>query len=114
MRGPRRTLVLTTGLALLAAAACSAPKQHDSNNNDKNSNSSSLSLFMYQKPVGVFGPLAPASGPDQEVISLVYDTLMISNPQGKLVPEAAASAPTVSPDGKTITYTLKPGLKWND
>jgi peptide/nickel transport system substrate-binding protein len=114
MRGPRRTLVLTTGLALLAAAACSAPKQHDSNNNNNKNANSSLSLFMYQKPVGVFGPLAPASGPDQEVISLVYDTLMISNPQGKLVPEAAASAPSVSPDGKTITYTLKPGLKWND
>ncbi|HEY7048358.1 MAG TPA: ABC transporter substrate-binding protein [Jatrophihabitantaceae bacterium] len=113
MRGPRRALVLTTGLALLAAAACSAPKQHDSNDN-KNSSNSSLSLFMYQKPVGVFGPLAAPSGPDQEVNSLVYDTLMQIGPQGKLVPEAATAAPTVSSDGKTITYTIKPGLKWND
>src|SRR5690349_14062786 len=114
MRGPRRALVLTTGLALLAAAACSAPKQHDSNNNNKNNDNSSLSLFMYQKPVGVFGPLAAPSGPDPEVNSLIYDTLMQIGPQGKLVPEAATAAPTVSSDGKTITYTLKPGLKWND
>jgi len=27
---------------------------------------------------------------------------------------AAAAAPTVSADGKTITYKLKPGLKWSD
>ena len=109
MRRSRPILVLVAALAALAAAACSAPKEHKSKDSP-----GSLNLFMYQKPAGIFGPLAPASGPDQEVISLVYDTLMVSGPQGKLVPMAATSAPTVSADGKTITYKLKSGLTWND
>ncbi|HEY3629613.1 MAG TPA: ABC transporter substrate-binding protein [Jatrophihabitantaceae bacterium] len=109
MRKPRRILVLVAAVAALTAAACSAPKEHKSKDSP-----GSLNLFMYQKPAGIFGPLAPASGPDQEVISLVYDSLMISGPQGKLVPMAATAAPTVSADGKTITYTLKSGLTWND
>lgn len=109
MRKSRRIQVLIAAAAALAVAACSAPKEHKSKDTP-----GSLNLFVYQKPVGIFSPLAPASGPDQEVISLVFDPLMIGGPQGKLVPMAAESAPALSPDGKTITYKLKSGLTWND
>lgn len=113
MRRPRRIHALIAGLAVLGLTACSGPSGGTSGGSSS-SGGKPVNIFMYQKPVGVFGPLAPASGPDQEVISLIYDTLLIGNPQGKLTPMAAAGLPTVSKDAKTITYKLKPGLKWSD
>lgn len=73
-----------------------------------------LNLFMYQKPNGLFNPLKGASGPDQEVISLVYEGLMTPDPSGKLVPLLADGMPTVSADAKTFTFKIKKGLKWSD
>lgn len=73
-----------------------------------------LNLFMYQKPKGLFNPLAGASGPDQEVISLVYEGLMTPDPSGKLVPLLADGTPEVSADAKTFTFKIKKGLLWSD
>lgn len=113
MKRSRRIQVLIAGLTAIALVACSGPSNHSADNS-QSPGGKAVNVFMYQKPVGVFGPLAPASGPDQEVISLIYDTLMIGGPDGKQVPMAAAAAPSVSADAKTITYKLQPGLKWSD
>ncbi|HEY3717298.1 MAG TPA: ABC transporter substrate-binding protein [Jatrophihabitantaceae bacterium] len=114
MRRSHRIPILIAGISALALAACSGPSNGKSDQSGQSGPKATLNLFMYQKPVGVFGPLASASGPDQEVNSLIYDTLLLADSQGKLVPMAATAAPTVSADGKTITYKLKPGLKWSD
>lgn len=76
--------------------------------------SGTMNVFMYQKPSGDFGPLAPASGPDQQVISLIYDELLQKSPKGDLTPYMAQGLPTVSDGGKTYTFKLKPNLKWSD
>ena len=77
--------------------------------------SGTLNLFMYQKPNGLFNPLAPASGPDQEVISLVYEALLTTDPTtGELVPLLADGQPQISPDAKTFTFRLKKNLVWSD
>ncbi|NNG35763.1 ABC transporter substrate-binding protein [Nakamurella aerolata] len=74
-----------------------------------------LNLFMYQKPNGLFNPLAGASGPDNEVISLMYQPLLGTDAKtGQLVPELAESMPEVSDDAKTFTFKLKKGLTWSD
>ncbi len=53
--------------------------------------------------------------PDQ----VVYTTLLVyshvaGTPGGTLIPGLAASLPTISPDGKTYTLTLRSGLKFSD
>lgn len=71
-----------------------------------------LNVYLYQKPK-LFSPLVAFNGPDQQVMSLVFDNLVIVNDkyeyEGRL-----AEKWTVSPDGKTFTFTLRKGLKWSD
>jgi peptide/nickel transport system substrate-binding protein len=95
--------------ALAAVAACSGPETGASGSGE----GSSLNIFLYQKPTGIFSPLAPASGPDQQVMSLIYDSLMTTDPDLKLVPQLAEKV-DVSPDVRTFTFTLPTGLKWSD
>ncbi len=61
-----------------------------------------------------------ASGPTAEQIgSLVYSYLVRIDSNGQLEPDLAARVPTsangdVSPDGKTIFYHLRRGVRWQD
>ncbi|MBC7260740.1 MAG: peptide ABC transporter substrate-binding protein, partial [Chloroflexi bacterium] len=54
-----------------------------------------------------------------EVNEFINDALVGINPQGEYVPELATELPSVqnggiSPDGLTITYHLRDGIKWSD
>src|ERR1700710_391445 len=44
---------------------------------------------------------------------MVYDTLLAVDANNKIQPQMAEKW-TVSPDGKTYTFTLRDGLKWHD
>src|SRR5438270_1965807 len=48
------------------------------------------------------------------VIMKVFSNLLTFDSNGQLIPEMAAAMPTTSADGKTITFKLKPGLKYSD
>ncbi|HEX8805358.1 MAG TPA: ABC transporter substrate-binding protein [Candidatus Aquilonibacter sp.] len=55
----------------------------------------------------------------QELASLIYSYLVKFDDRGELVPDAAVTVPTkanggISPDGKTIVYHLRPGLRFSD
>jgi ABC-type transport system substrate-binding protein len=95
--------------ALLAAglmAGCAGPKTAETGGG-------AVNIFLYQKPVGTFSPLAPASGPDQNVMSLIFQSLMIVGPDLRLVPQLADKV-EVSPDATTFTFTLPKDRKWSD
>jgi peptide/nickel transport system substrate-binding protein len=47
-------------------------------------------------------------------ITLTFDGLLGINANGDNIPMLAASLPTVSADSLTITFKLKPNLKWSD
>ncbi|MGY5795149.1 ABC transporter substrate-binding protein len=49
-----------------------------------------------------------------ETLSMVYDTLAGKGGDGKLTNNALAREWRLSEDGRTITVTLKPDLKWGD
>ncbi|MBI2755638.1 MAG: hypothetical protein HYX52_02910 [Chloroflexi bacterium] len=87
-----------------AAAATALPKPA--------AGGGTLNVYLYQKPK-VFSPLPPFNGPDQQVMSLIFDNLVIVNDkyeyEGRL-----AEKWTISPDGKTFTFNLRKGLKWSD
>ena len=55
----------------------------------------------------------------QELASLIYSYLVKFDDRGELIPDAAVAVPTranggISPDGKTIVYHLRPGLRFSD
>ncbi|MGW3773546.1 ABC transporter substrate-binding protein [Actinomadura verrucosospora] len=107
----RRAVAAVLGGALAAAAlaACSSDPTQKSSGGD----AGVLNMYLYQKPK-TFSPLAPNNGPDQLVMSFVFDSLYGADASYGLKPHLAAAAPEVSGDAKTITFKLKPGLKWSD
>lgn len=48
-----------------------------------------------------------------QTLGLVYDSLVTTDDDGKLV-GALATKWSVSPDGKTVTFTLRDGVTWQD
>jgi len=55
----------------------------------------------------------------QDIGRLLFGGLLLQNDKGEWQPDLAAEIPTaenggISPDGLTVTYRLKPGLKWQD
>lgn len=101
--------VLGGVLAAGALAACSSDPTQKSSGGD----AGVLNMYLYQKPK-TFSPLAPNNGPDQLVMSFVFDSLYGADASYGLKPHLAAAAPQVSGDARTITISLKPGLKWSD
>jgi ABC-type transport system substrate-binding protein len=100
------------GLAAVSAIAltgCTGP----SSGSDGGKKPSALNIYLYQEPVGIFGPLAPSSGPDNQVQSFISEGLLGVDPSYKLQPRLAESY-DVSNDAKTFTFHLRPGLKWSD
>lgn len=49
-----------------------------------------------------------------EVLGYIYEGLISTNGETGEIEPALAESWTVSPDGKSITYTLRPNLKWSD
>ncbi|RAY16957.1 hypothetical protein DPM19_01985 [Actinomadura craniellae] len=108
----RRGVALALGGALAAGAlaACSSdPTQGASGGGS----AGVLNMYLYQKPK-TFSPLAPNNGPDLLVMSFIFDSLYGSDAAYALRPRMAAAPPQVAGDAKSVTFTLKPGLKWSD
>ena len=73
---------------------------------------STLNIYLYQKPKN-WNPLAPPNGPDTQVNTLIYDALLMVNDNYAYEPRLAQTW-TASPDARTFTFNLRPGLKWSD
>jgi peptide/nickel transport system substrate-binding protein len=77
-----------------------------------------LTLFYWQAPTILNPHLSPGSK-DLSASRLTYEPLASYNKDGDLVPFLAAEIPSlenggVAADGKSVTWTLKPDLKWSD
>ncbi len=80
--------------------------------------SGNVNVIYWQAP-SILNPYLSTGTKDIEAASLVLEPLIRFNEKGEMVPYLAAEVPTVanggfSADFKTITYKLKPGLKWSD
>lgn len=64
-------------------------------------------------PNGVFNPLLEESQYDSDVNDAIWAPLLEVNYDGTII-EGLAYLPEVSEDGKTYTFTLKDGIKWQD
>ncbi len=77
----------------------------------------SQQVVRLQLPVQDVNSLDPANATDLysgEVIEAVYPGLVVLDKNLKAIPWAASALPTVSADGLTWTFKVRPGLKWSD
>jgi len=80
--------------------------------------SGNVNVIYWQAP-SILNPYLSTGTKDVESASLVLEPLIRFNEKGEMVAWLAADVPTVANGGfaadfKTITYKLKPGLKWSD
>jgi peptide/nickel transport system substrate-binding protein len=99
---------LMGAVAALAAAPAFAGRGSDGQ----------LNLIYWQAP-SILNPYLSSGTKDLESSSIVIEPLARYNPDGVLTPYLASEIPTVanggvSADLTSITWKLKPGLKWSD
>jgi peptide/nickel transport system substrate-binding protein len=64
-------------------------------------------------PARFINPLLTSSQADEDITELVYSGLMRTLPSGDIVPDLASSY-TVSPDGTTYTFAIRPDATFQD
>ena len=64
-------------------------------------------------PARFINPILTLSQPDEDLTALVYSGLMRQLPDGSIVPDLASSY-SISPDGTTYTFTIRPDAKFQD
>ncbi|MEO3873393.1 ABC transporter substrate-binding protein [Nonomuraea sp. B12E4] len=93
-------------VVLVLAAGCSDP----TNTSAQGSPQNAINIYLYQKPKR-FSPLDPPTGPDQQVMTLIFDNLLTIDDSYAYAPRLAERW-QVAED--RITFHLRRGLKWSD
>ncbi len=101
-------------LSLLSLTACS-PQRPTYTHSDTDD---TLKLLYWQAPT-ILNPHLSNGFKDAEASRITLEPLASFNNQGELIPFLAAEIPTlenggVAPDGKSVTWKLKQGIKWSD
>ncbi|MCU4180783.1 peptide ABC transporter substrate-binding protein [Bosea sp. BH3] len=77
-----------------------------------------LKMLLWQAPT-LLNPHFASGTKDQIASRVFYEPLAGWDKEGNLIPQLAAEVPTkanggLSEDGTTVTWKLKPGVKWHD
>ncbi|MGY3387560.1 peptide/nickel transport system substrate-binding protein [Bradyrhizobium sp. USDA 3311] len=77
-----------------------------------------LKILLWQAPT-LLNPHFASGVKDRVASRVFYEPLAGWDKEGNLVPQLAAEVPTranggLSEDGRTVTWKLKPGVKWHD
>jgi len=113
-RAARRGVALAAGLALaLLAAACgSSTGTSTASASGATAGASGTLNWEWELPTS-WDPVTSPAGWDMHVLGLVYASLTTLDPSGSVGPGLATSW-KYAPDGKSVTFTLRPGLKFTD
>lgn len=101
--------IMKSGLAAMMAASlvgCSSSSSDNSNN--------VLTVGITAQMNGVFSPLYYESAYDAYAINLIYQSMLQYDENEELQPVLAKELPTISDDGKTVTFKLNKGVKFSD
>ena len=120
--GTRRTTAVSAALIALSlgASACQS-KTHLTAAGSTDSGGTTATVaaggsgtlnWEWQLPTS-WDPVASTAGWDVHVLSLVYSSITGLDPSGKAVP-AVATSWKYAADGKSVDFTLQPGLKFSD
>src|SRR5580658_7376858 len=112
-RAARNSVLITAALALsLAAAACGSSSPTASSAALANNSGSGTLNWEWELPTS-WDPVTSSAGWDMHVLGLVYASITTLDPAGNPGPGLATSW-TYAPGGKSVTFTLRPGLKFTD
>jgi peptide/nickel transport system substrate-binding protein len=118
MRWHKRLLAAGAVAAVtLSAAACAGGKVRGAEGSTQpgNSQSAADATFVYVPNLDVVTDWDPASSYSNEICAMenIYESLTRYNPQTKKADPRLATSWTVSPDGKTWTFTLRQGATFH-
>jgi ABC-type transport system substrate-binding protein len=71
-------------------------------------------IIAFNNEPETFSPMAATTGRSYVYSMSVYDTLLAFDEKLQPIPWMATALPEISSDGKTLTFHLKPNLKWHD
>jgi peptide/nickel transport system substrate-binding protein len=112
-RAVRRSLAIAAGLALsLLAAACGSAGNSAASGASASAGASGTLNWEWQLPTS-WDPVTSSAGWDVHALGLVYASITTLDPAGTAGPGLATSW-TYTPDGKSVTFLLRPNLKFSD
>ena len=112
-RAARKSVMLAAALAVsLAAAACGSSSPTTSSAALANTGVSGTLNWEWELPTS-WDPVTSSAGWDMHVLGLVYASITTLDPAGNPGPGLATSW-TYAPSGKSVTFTLRPGLTFTD
>jgi ABC-type transport system substrate-binding protein len=71
-------------------------------------------IIAFNNEPETFSPMAATTGRSYVYSMSIYDTLLAFDEKLQPIPWMATALPETSSDGKTLTFHLKPNLKWHD
>ncbi len=109
----RRAVALGAGSIVVVGllAACSPSGSGD--NNGKKKSGTSTFVVARTGDIDKLDPQLATAFQTVETLGLVYSRLVATDASGKLIGDLATKWDT-STDGKTVTFTLRAGVKWQD
>lgn len=104
--------------ATLALAACNTQQKKPISQIIPQKQSKTLQLLYWQAPT-ILNPHLSTGFKDSEASRITLEPLASYDNQGNLIPFLAAEIPSIenggiAPDGKSVTWKLKKGIKWSD
>src|SRR5438270_10413762 len=114
-RSIARAIAIFAVLAIVLAAcsgATSAPTSQAPGGGAKAAYGGSVTFAM-DADISNMDPMLSALFVDRHLMYAMYDSLVRVNPKGEIIPWLATKW-TVSPDGKTYTFTLRTDVKYHD
>jgi peptide/nickel transport system substrate-binding protein len=113
-RAARRGLAIAAGLALsLLAAACGSTSSTSATSGSSAAAGVSGTLNWEWALPTSWDPVTSTAGWDVHVLGLVYASITTLDPHGNVAPGLASSWKYAA-NGKSVTFTLRPGLKFTD
>ncbi|WP_267384810.1 peptide ABC transporter substrate-binding protein [Cyanobacterium sp. uoEpiScrs1] len=111
------SVLLSVGVTFFLLA-CSRQQENLSSQIIPQGHSETLNLLYWQAPT-ILNPHLSTGFKDSEASRITLEPLASYDNQGNLIPFLAAEIPSrdnggISPDGKSVTWKLKEGIKWSD
>jgi ABC-type transport system substrate-binding protein len=112
-RSAAAAVAVVTITALAACSSATAAGSASSASSSAASSGASGTLnWEWELPTS-WDPVTSSAGWDMHALGLVYASITTLDPSGTVQPGLASSW-TYAPDGKSVTFTLRPGLKFSD
>ena len=108
-----------TGLLLLGGCTVNPAEIDSAENQTDETDGESVLRLLYNRIPTTLNPHLANGFQDFEAARIVYEPLATYEPNGDMVPVLAALIPTpenggLSKDGRTVTWRLKPDVRWSD